>query len=253
MASDSDYGEKSDLNFDDIEKNNISDWVSMTARGVFGAVPWVGGLFSEVITQLIPNQRQDRIVKFLKVLSKNVENLSHQELITKLHDPYHLDLFEDACFQAVRALSDERLEYIASALKNGLTDKELEHTYKKKLLWLLGQLNDNEIVILFFYYIRHTDKHDVFLEKHKDIIRDMPKTMNMPENEYTKATIHNSFKNRLIDLELLSPRFKKPKKNEFPSFDLNTGMIEILGLNITPLGRTLCNFIELEKVYKDQI
>jgi len=251
MNTDNDQHEKSDINIDDIEKNNVSDWGVMAARGTVGAIPIVGPLFSEVITQFIPNQRQDRIVKFLEKLSKKIENLSQQELISKLHDPYNLDLFEDACFQAARALSDERLEYIATALKNGFTDKELEHTYTKKLLWLLDQLNDNEIVILFFYYLRNTDKHEGFLEKHKDIIRDIRKTNNMSEIEYSKATIHNSFKKRLIELELLSPRFKKPNKNEIPSFDFDTGMIKNQGLNITPLGRTLCEFIDIEKDDKD--
>lgn len=251
MDTHNDQNEKSDINLDDIEKNNVSDWGAMIARGTFGAIPIVGPLFSEVITQLIPNQRQERIAKLLYILSKDFEKLNHQELILKLQDPYHIDIFEDACFQAARAVSDERLEYIASALKNGLTDNELEHTYKKKLLWLLGQLNDNEVLILYSYSSIDPYKNKEFFEKHKDSVGIKPKYMGMSEKEYEKATIHNSFRNRLVELNLLHPKFKKPNKGENPTFDLDTGMIESNGYTITPLGRALCNFINIETISKD--
>jgi hypothetical protein len=49
----------------------------------------------------------------------------------------------------LRALwSEERRDYIASFLKNGLTNEEMTHVQQKKLLSILGELNDAEIIFL---------------------------------------------------------------------------------------------------------
>ena len=59
---------------------------------------------------------------------------------------------EDGFFQAVRALSEERIDYIASLIKNSLTDADLEEIAYKRLLSLLSELDDLDVLILKSYF-----------------------------------------------------------------------------------------------------
>ena len=64
-----------------------------------------------------------------------------------------IDLFEDGVFQSIKALSNERHEYIASILKNSLSQEEINYLQQKKLLNILSQLNDAEIIHFQYHYI----------------------------------------------------------------------------------------------------
>ena len=46
------------------------------ARGVASAVPFAGGLIAEVIDQVIPKQRIDRLVDYLKLLDDTLRRLN---------------------------------------------------------------------------------------------------------------------------------------------------------------------------------
>ncbi len=78
------------------------------------------------------------------------------------------DLLEDALHQASRALTDERRRHIASLLANSLSREELAHVEQKKLLSLLGELNDAEIQMLKYYSLQGTEQRE-FAEQHRVI------------------------------------------------------------------------------------
>jgi hypothetical protein len=114
-------------------------------KGIFGIVPF-GSPIVEAITTVIPNQKLERLVDFVQILNYKIKNAERKIEDHELKTEEFTDLLEDALGQASRALSKERLEYIASLLKNSLTDEELEHFGKKKLLSLLNELNDAEVI-----------------------------------------------------------------------------------------------------------
>ena len=65
--------------------NNKNDVAAFFAKGILGSIPYIGNITAEIITELIPNQRTDRIVEFLKILEQKVKNLlsTRQNLIKK--------------------------------------------------------------------------------------------------------------------------------------------------------------------------
>ncbi len=228
-------------------KNKPQDYMAITLKGLTGTVPYIGSVIAEVIGEFIPNQRTERIVEFLIKLDKKVDHIEKEALESKLREKEIIDLFEDACFQASRALTDEKLEYIANAFANSLTQEEVAYLYKKKLMWLLGELNENEIIILTNYsYTQLMGGANEFYEKHRDIIFTPPPTNDSSDEERNEAFIRRAFKERLNQLGLICPRYKKPKRNELPEFDLKTGRIKSSGFEITPLGRLLVKFIRTE-------
>jgi hypothetical protein len=109
---------------------NKTDIAVAIGRGVIGAVPFVGPLIAEVMSVLIPNQRIDRWTRFIEWLDQKVAGLEQQRVQQEFSRPEFIDLLEDGFVHASRALSDERLEYLASLLKNS------RPTLNRKGCWL---------------------------------------------------------------------------------------------------------------------
>jgi len=228
-------------------ENKKQDYLAISLQGLAGMIPVAGNIVAEIIGELIPNQRTDRIVAFLIKLDEKVAHIEKEALEHKLREKENIDLFEDACFQASRALTDEKLEYIANAFANSLTQDEVAYLYKKKLMWLLGELNENEIIILTNYaYPHYLGETDDFYEKHREIIYIPTPTLGSSDEERNEANFKMAFRERLNQLGLIRPRYKKPRRNEFPEFDFKTGRVEASGFDITPLGRLLVEFINQE-------
>lgn len=64
-------------------EENKTDKVVKGLKAISSLCPYAGGLFSEIITSVIPNQRIDRIAEFLKILdmklSKYGESIANLE------------------------------------------------------------------------------------------------------------------------------------------------------------------------------
>lgn len=222
---------------------NKRDRITSALRGGVGAVPVVGSLIAELITNLVPNQRTDRIVSFLGALNKRIELLDREVVEARAKSEEFVDLFEDGTIQAARSLSGERRGQIASFLANALTDEDLEHAQHKRLLQLLGELNDTEIVILKSYQIG-VEERDQFVRRHLETVVGPRAHMGSGAAEADKAAVHKSYRKHLVDLGLLKQRFKRPRKGELPEFDEDTGMMKAQSHRITRLGDLLVRHIE---------
>lgn len=77
-------------------------------RGLANIVPFVGGALAELVTEVIPAQRTDRLAAYVEELGKQLEQMDLPQLGPQLREPANVDLFEDGAAQAIRAMSDER-------------------------------------------------------------------------------------------------------------------------------------------------
>ena len=224
--------------------NNITDRLASLSRGVLGAIPIAGPLVAEVVNSLIPNQRIDRISKFVKCLDERLASFEKQLLTNVFKDPCFIDLLEDGFWGAARAISDERIQYIASVVANGISEETEKTLEAKKFAQILAELNDIEVIILRSYLTHYQEDQD-FYEKHKDILGPHAAHLGSSEEEVGKAEIYKSYKQNLLKLNLIKPNFKRPKRGELPEFDDETGMIKASGYKITYLGRMLLVHIGL--------
>jgi hypothetical protein len=153
----------------DLEQNQSDNLVRIGSL-ILGNVPVVGSILTEVFKSVIPNQKEERVRIFVEVLAEKLKYIDKDILHVKMKSEGFTDLLEDAIPQVARALNKERQHYIASALKNSLTDEQLEHIEKKKLLQLLNELNDAEILLLYFLRLNfmENDQNEriTFAEKH---------------------------------------------------------------------------------------
>lgn len=160
-------------------------------------------LLAEIISIRIPNQKQERVINFLRTLGDRVKYLE-EDVAKKLDTEEFADLLEDGLHQASRALTDERKVYIANLLTTSLTDDSLDHLAQKKLLSILNELNDAEVILLHYYGSRQTDTNlaDEIMRKHafiKIAISSYPSVQ--PEIE--EEIMYHDYKGKLVITSLV--------------------------------------------------
>lgn len=228
-------------------QTNRWDVLAAFVRGTIGAAPEFGPMIAEIITSRIPEQKLDRVCRLAGLLELKVKFLTDDvnSIKDKLQSEEGSDLLEDALNQASRATSPERLEYIASLLKNGLTSEDIDHIGKKKLLSILNELNDAEIVTLKYHSFQHLIKQQEFAKEHTELFTPIPLPLGSSQQDIDKAALRDTYRKKLIDLGLLRATYKKLKKGELPDFDERTGMPKAQGYTITSLGKLLLRYIDL--------
>jgi hypothetical protein len=225
-----------------MEKTDLA--VSL-GKGILGAIPIVGPLMAEIVGHVIPNQRLDRLERFLRILETKVGDVEHSKLKERFAKEEFVDLLEDGMLHASRALSDERKAYIASIIEAGIKEDEFEAIQKKLILNLLSELNDTEVITLQSYGI-HPQNREEYFEKHRNVLTPPMATLGSTPEVIDDKAIYDAQKNHLERLGLLRLRFKKPRKGELPEFDDKTGMVKAQGYAITSLGRLLLRNIGLQ-------
>ncbi|MGB2824262.1 MAG: hypothetical protein WBF17_25030 [Phycisphaerae bacterium] len=222
---------------------NKTDIAVAIGKGIVSAAPFVGPLVAEVVGSLIPNQRIDRIARFVEELEAKVAALGREEIKAQFINAQFVDLLEDGFVQASRALSEERLEYLASLMKNSLSQDEINHVEAKRIIGILGELNDVEVIMLRSH-LYHPNEDAEFWRRHESALTPPWVHLGSPESEIHAGAIFESHRQHLIRLGLLRQRFRKPRKGELPEFDPKTGMIKANGHEITTLGRILLRYID---------
>lgn len=61
-------------------------------KSIVGTLPVVGSLLSEVVGEVIPNQRLDRIQKFAEALEAKIQDLDPDQVEARFRDPEFIDL-----------------------------------------------------------------------------------------------------------------------------------------------------------------
>jgi hypothetical protein len=223
---------------------NPTDKAVSLVKGTLGAIPLVGSMLAEMTGTLVPRQRMDRIEAYVLQLSERLQHIDERELSRLLQDPRVVDLFEDGGFQSARALSPERLAQIANLVAYGMSGDERERLEAKRLLDLMEEIDDDQIIILTSYLHRHS-RDENFRQLHRSVLEAVRPTINAEQSERDRYTVYNLARDHLVRLGVLRPRFRRMKKGEVPEFDEHTGMLKASGRELTSLGRLLLTRIGL--------
>lgn len=219
-------------------RTNTADIKATLIRGVVGAAPLVGPIISEALVSFIPNQKINRVIVFIECLDIKLRHLEADVLKQKMLTEEFTDLFEDAANQATRAISNDRREYLASLLKNGITGDALTHIDKKKMLSILGELNDAEVLILKCHTLIGKRQAE-FAGQHPSLFLAQPATLRSGRDEIDRATVRETYTANLVRLGLLRNSYRTLRKGEVPEFDDRTGLPKSTGYDVTALGRLL--------------
>lgn len=169
--------------------------------------PLLAPLVAKVVGWLIPGQRRERLINFVKLLDQQVAALGSkiEDVEERFQSEEFVDLFEEAATQAARALSDDRREYLANLLALTLTEEEMIHARSKKLLLLLDELTDQEVIFLHSYFLLAEDraKWEAFQEKHADVLAPASASRPAPVDEVDEHALQESYKATLVSKGLL--------------------------------------------------
>ena len=162
-----------------------------------------------------------------------------------LNNEEFVDLIEEGFVQASRALTDERRQYIASIISNGILDDNIELAESKYLLKMIQELNDIEIVWLCYYgYGNEFDIRTEFYEKHKNVLKEIKVYLGDGKEIANKEAIKKSYIDHLARLKLVVHKFRTDKSTGSPK-NKSSREPEISGTNITTLGKLLLKQMDL--------
>jgi hypothetical protein len=222
--------------------DNIGDRTASLVKGGIGALPFVGSILAEIVSQFIPNQRLERIENYLRALNEKISQVENVDQLG-LTQPENIDLIEDGGFQAARALSPERLRHIVSIVSEGLAGDERQRLESKRLLRILGEIDDEQLIILSGELLKNRHDPD-FGEHHRDVLAHRMLTIGAPQEQVDDAAIRGLTINHLMRLGLLEEYHPFLKKDRLPEYD-TSGKLKGAQHRLAPGGRLLLRALGL--------
>jgi hypothetical protein len=220
------------------------DTAVAAARGVLGCIPVVGSIVSELVGAVIPGQRIERLESYVLLLAEHFRHLEADDLAARFRRPENIDMFEEGALQSARALSDERKRYIAALVARGISSDDQMRFEAKRLLNLLRELDDAEIVVLASKLGKFS-QDEGFRERNGSVLQPVYAFIDSDRETVDADTVQRAVDAHLDRLGLTHPRFPLVKKHEVPEFDHVTGMIKSTGVTLAPLGLLLLRQIGL--------
>lgn len=204
-----------------------TDIAIAVTRGVVSACPIIGGLIAEAVNQIIPNQKLDRVIDYLQMLDAEVSLLKGDlyQVEKHLKDDYGLNLFEEGLVQASRAVTKERRKRLANLMARSLSQEDLKYAESKKMLNLLRELTDPELILLLFHskpITMQSEYHRQLREKYPEVLKPVSREIGRPQIDIDRSALQESYTETLFRLGLLSNKT----------------------MELTPLGKILLRYIE---------
>ncbi|OLF35820.1 hypothetical protein BTW00_08025 [Psychrobacter sp. C 20.9] len=192
---------------------NSKDRLVSVAKAVAGTIPYVGTLISEILDNVVPNLRFERIVVFLQELDSKVSQVDEKLECFKVNlaSEEGVDLLEEGMLQASRSISRERKERLASILEKSLSRENLKYEESRKILNMFRELTDPEIIWLIYYSLEPRlgkGPHSDWVEKHPDVLKPISKTITglneeLENEQLEKAALQDSYKETLLRFGLV--------------------------------------------------
>lgn len=215
--------------------NDWRDRAALVTKVAGSLVPVVGGPLAELVTEIIPRLRQDRIVEYLRVLNTRMASLEREKVDGLLADAERIDLIESGGHHAARATSSERISRLAEIVFRGLKTDEANLVRRKRLIGLFGEIDDDEFLLLNAYGQSYAAPASQAWEM---IDRPPPAVIGSSLEQLDDATLYELGTEHLLRLGLLERRFDTVKTGEYPPFDTKSGGFKS-HLQISYLGRML--------------
>lgn len=218
------------------KREQLPEFGATVIKGVANLAPIFGGTLVECLNFIIPNRRFDRFMRFVYELEARLilleETIPRDEILQRMTQPKFERLLEEGSQQASRTLSDERRARIASLLKNGLSDEDQNYQKHERVLDVLGQLNDVELLILQGHFIYRFDprKAQDYWKCNRNLSPLHPH-FGSTDEEFDAYMINQSYKNHLLMLNLLE--MSQPNGNFKPTPQITGfGIILIFTLDL---------------------
>jgi hypothetical protein len=236
-----------DRNSDGLD-DDWRDKLVAIGKGVAGAIPLAGGILAEVVGVVIPGQRADRVAAYLRALNSRVERLAAEIRGGLASNAEKIDLIEEGGFQSARSTSQERIGQIVEAVSRGLSEDDADVVRRKRLLLILGELDDDEVNLLNAYGRTYGGADRQAFER---VNRPAPPHLQSPPSAIDQNQLYEVGKSHLIRLGLLKKNYGTVKTGDVPDFDAHEGDFKHR-VEVSHLGRMLLREIGMETPFDAQ-
>lgn len=194
---------------DDLDDDH-QDQLASASRMLLGTIPVVGTALGEAITHLIPQQRHERIVAYIRDLATRIEKTDEAVRLLKQHATSDTGaaLIEESILAASKAPTHRRRVALSSLLARSLSQPELDYTRKSQILRIVADLGDGELLTLLYYSlprgdIRGGDARQRMQDLHPDVLGPTSTLNDTTEEERELAAYQASYDSRLNSLGLV--------------------------------------------------
>lgn len=216
-----------------LESNRTDTFVSILSSTV-SYIPLVGSFASELVQSLIPNQRQDRIVEFVKNIDYELQNMkiNFQELKEKFSNQKYGSFTYNCIRMVTNEVYEEKIKYYKNLLIQTLTDDEKTLVHNERILRILEQLDYYKILYLKFYSdcnIGGTKTMNEVIERLGFQFLQPTYMMSMDNKAFDEETMKQITLNNLCNSGLLNREIKW----------INNGKHQHISYKITHLGKLI--------------
>lgn len=189
-----------------LNENNTDKLVKII-NATFGEIPIVGGTLVELFSSVIPNQRIDRMVEFIKILKEKLSNQEQELLKSKILDENFNSLLEDVIESTIRTIGKERKHHFCKIVHTGLTSNKEELIELRIITRTLKELNDIEMIILKNLSILSTNERTSFYQKNKSILESERLYVGASKEQEKRHYMFKGYLYHLVALGLLDVNY----------------------------------------------
>jgi len=189
-----------------LNENNTDKLVKII-NATFGEIPIVGGTLVELFSSVIPNQRIDRMVEFIKILKEKLTNQEQELLKSKILDENFNSLLEDVIESTIRTIGKERKHHFYKIVHTGLTSNKEELIELRIITRTLKELNDIEMIILKNLSILSTNERTSFYQKNKSILESERLYVGASKEQEKRHYMFKGYLYHLVALGLLDVNY----------------------------------------------
>ncbi len=236
----------------DIKQKGKDTFLGFAKAGI-NLIPLAGTFIAETVSNIIPNQRLDRVCKYLEIISKKISELSESEKVFRqlMDDKNILFLFEKSIKYSSETINENKYDYYAEFIISSVNDKTTEQMQKERMLDILSELNEIEIILLIYYSLSmmtlaEKEKNE-FIQKNKAILFPRPQTMTEPVEKGYAYKFQQQYIENLEKFHLISRELEVDNRSQIPKIDPFSRRFETSSPRITTIGDLLINFIGGEK------
>ena len=200
-------------------------------------LPGLGPLIAGIVLDDIPRQRTDRIQEFVEQLSSKVDGLD-QKLAGCVPGSASLDILEEGMAASAKAFSAKQRARIASLVGYGLADSDRRHIETVRLLDLLAELDDTQVILLAAHSLTYRWDH-AFNMRHLATLRQPLPSLASPQEEHDEKTVRDLGIQQLVGLGLLRVRMHTSRSRSLSHPEFEQVQTKASGVEISPLGELL--------------
>jgi hypothetical protein len=195
-------------------RSNESDHAATALQSLTSLVdvvaPGLGSFFGTMIGYVLPNQRLERFGAFatklarrLQIVEGSVDELRAQYIrLAQEFGPEQRALFEDGAYAAIRATTDDRIDVVSRIVAEGLAGDEVKATEQRRVLDLIGDLSDEDIVVLCSYTSKF-GRDDEWRALHSQVLTPVRAGIGSSQDDLDQQVLRDLRTDRLLRLGVL--------------------------------------------------